>query len=87
MALSLAPNLAESHTSLGFVLSLGKRYDESEDEFKEVIQLNPNSYDAYYHYARTCFARGQIQESADLFLKASEARREDYQSMLLHPSL
>lgn len=82
-ALSLAPNLSESHSSRGYVLSLGKRYDEAEQEYKKAIQLNPNSYDAYYYYGRSCFARGQIQESADLFLKASEVRREDFQSMLL----
>jgi len=82
-ALSLAPNLSESHSARGFVLSLGKKYDEAEQEFKEAIQLNSNSYDAYYYYARTCFARGQIRESADLYLKASEVRREDFQSVLL----
>lgn len=82
-ALSLAPNLAESHSSRGYVLSLGKNYDEAEQEFKKAIQLNPNSYDAYYYYGRSCFARGQIQESAELFRKASEVRREDFQSMLL----
>ena len=82
-ALSLAPNLSESHSSRGFVLSLGKRYDEAEQEFKEAIRLNINSYDAYYYYGRSCFARGQIQQSAELFLKASEVRREDFQSMLL----
>jgi adenylate cyclase len=82
-ALSLAPNLSESHSSRGFVLSLGKRYHEAEQEYKEAIRLNANSYDAYYYYGRSCFARGQIQQSADLFLKASEVRREDFQSMLL----
>lgn len=82
-ALSLAPNLSESHSSRGFVLSLGKRYDEAEQAFKEAIQLNSNSYDAYYYYGRSCFARGQIKESAELFLKASEVRREDFQSLLL----
>ncbi len=82
-ALSLAPNLSESHSSRGFVLALGKRYDEAEQEFKEAIRLNINSYDAYYYYGRSCFARGQIQESAELFRKASEVRREDFQSMLL----
>jgi len=82
-ALSLAPNLAESHSSRGYVLSLDKRYDEAEQEFKEAIRLNPNSYDAYYYYGRSCFARGQIQESAEFFRKASEVRREDFQSMLL----
>jgi adenylate cyclase len=82
-ALSLAPNLSESHSSRGFVLSLAKRYDEAEQEFKEAIRLNINSYDAYYYYGRSCFGRGQIQESAELFRKAAEVRREDFQSMLL----
>jgi len=82
-ALSLAPNLSESHSSRGYVLSLGKNYDEAQQEFKEAIQLNPNSYDAYYYYGRSCFARGQIQESAEWFRKASESRPEDFQSMLL----
>jgi adenylate cyclase len=82
-ALSLAPNFSESHSSRGFVLALGKRYDEAEQEFKEAIRLNTNSYDAYYYYGRSCFARGQIHQSAELFRKASEVRREDFQSMLL----
>jgi adenylate cyclase len=82
-ALSLAPNLPESHSSRGFVLSLGKRYDEAGKEFEKAIRLNINSYDAYYYYGRSCFSRGEIERSAELFRKASEVRREDYQSMLL----
>ena len=82
-ALSLAPGLSDSHSSRGYILSLDKKYDEAEREFEEAIRLNPNSYDAYYHFARSCFARGQIQRSADLFRKASEVNREDFQSLLL----
>ena len=82
-ALSLAPDLSESHSSRGYVLSLGKRYDEAEREFKEAIRLNPNSFSTYYLYGRTCFARGEIAKSADLFRKASEVNLEDYQSLLL----
>jgi adenylate cyclase len=82
-AISLASNLSESHSSRGFVLSLGKKYEEAEQEFKEAIRLNSNSYDAYYFYGRACFARGQIEKSAEMFLKASEVRREDFQSVLL----
>ena len=82
-ALTLEPNMAESHTSRAFALSLAQKYDEAELEFKEAIRLNSNSFDAYYLYARSCFAMGQIEKSADLFLKASQVRREDYQSILL----
>jgi adenylate cyclase len=82
-ALALAPTLSESHSSRGFVLSLGNRYDEAEQEFKEAIRLNSNNFDAYYYYGRACFARGKIEESADMLLKASEVRREDFQSKLI----
>ncbi len=83
MALSLAPNLSESHSSRGFVLSLAKEYEEGEKEFREAIRLNPNSFDVYYLYGRASFARGEIEKSAEMFLKASQVRPEDFQSFLL----
>jgi adenylate cyclase len=82
-ALSISPNMAESHSSYGFVLLLRKRYDEAEKEFIEAIRLNPSSFDAYYRYGRLCFARGKIEKSAKMFLKASEVSLEDFQSLLL----
>jgi len=82
-ALSLAPNLSESLSSRGYVLSLGKKYEEAELEFQKAISLNSNSFDTYYLFGRASFARGEIDKSADLFLKASDIRREDYQSTLL----
>ena len=87
-ALELAPHLAESHTSRGYVLSLDKKYKEAEKEFLEAIRLNSNSFDACYFYARSCFARGEIEKSVGLFRKASEVNREDFQSLsLLEQSL
>jgi len=82
-ALKLAPNLAESHSSRGYILALGKKYDEAQIEFEEAIRLNSNSYDAYYLYGRSCFAKGDLEKSAEMFLKASEVRQEDYQSLIL----
>ena len=82
------PRLAEAHTAHGFALSLSRRYDEAEREFDEAIRINPNSFDAYYYFARSSFARGDVERSAALFRSAAEVRQEDFQSpMLLAQSL
>jgi TolB-like protein/Tfp pilus assembly protein PilF len=82
-ALELAPDLAEAHVARGCVLSLSRHYDEATREFEDAIRLNPNLFDAYYYFARTMFARGDIARSAELFHKAAEVRQEDFQSAML----
>lgn len=82
-ALSLAPSLPESHSARGFVLSLASKYPDAEVAFQKAIEMNPNSFEAWYFYGRSAFASGQIEKSAELFRKAAEVRREDFQSMLL----
>jgi len=87
-ALELAPALAESHVARGFALSLSGKYDEAAREFEEAIRLNPKLWDAYYYFARSSFASGDIPRSAELFRKAADVRHEDFQSpMLLAQSL
>jgi adenylate cyclase len=87
-ALELAPDSAEAHVARACALSLSRRYDEADQEFEQAIRLNPNLFDAYYCYARTAFAQGEIERSADLFKKASDVRLDDFQSsMLLAQSL
>ena len=82
-ALELSPGLAEAHTARGFALSLSRRYDEAEREFDEAIGINPNSFDAHYYFARSSFARGDVERSAILFRSAAEVRQEDFQSPFL----
>ncbi|MBZ5654223.1 MAG: winged helix-turn-helix domain-containing protein [Acidobacteriia bacterium] len=82
-ALELAPSLAEPHVARGLALSLSRRYEEAAQEFEQAIHLNPNFFEAYYYFARSCFAHGEIQRSAELFRKAAEARQEDFQSAML----
>lgn len=87
-ALELAPGLADAHVARGFTLSLYRRYDEAANEFETAIRANPNFFDAYYYFARCCFARGHIESSAELFDMARKIRHEDFQSpMLLSQSL
>jgi TolB-like protein/tetratricopeptide (TPR) repeat protein len=88
IALELGPGLAEAHVARGFVLSLSRRYDEATREFEDALGLNPHLFDAYYYFARASFARGDVKRSVELFAKAAEVRREDFQSpMFLGQSL
>ncbi len=82
-ALELTPEAALPRVARGFVLSLSRRYDEAAKEFEAAIRLNPNLFEAYYYFARTCFASGDIARSAELFLKAAAVRQEDFQSAML----
>jgi len=82
-AMELAPALAEPHAARGFVLSLSGRYDEAARAFEEAIRLNPSLFDAYYYFGRSSFAAGDTERSVDLFRKAADVRREDFQSPFL----
>ena len=82
-ALALAPDLAESHVARGVALALSAHYDEAAQEFEEAIHLNPHLFDAYYYFARSSFARGEIARSAELFRAAGDVRQEDFQSPML----
>jgi len=87
-ALQLAPGLADAHVARGFTLSLYQRYDEAAREFEQAIGMNPHFFDAYYYFARSRFASGDIARSAELFDMAAKTRHEDFQSsMLLSQSL
>lgn len=81
--LQLAPRLADAHVARGCALALSRRYAEAAQAFAAAIDLNKNLFEAYYYYARTSFAAGEIARSAELFRKAAAVRREDFQSALL----
>lgn len=82
-ALELAPQLSDSHAARAFVLSLRRLDDEAAREFEEAIRLNPNSFDAYFVYARTSFACGKIEKSVELFRRGAEIQPEDFQCIIL----
>jgi adenylate cyclase len=82
-ALQFTPGIADAHVARGFALSLAHRYDEAVVEFEQAIRINPNFFDAYYYFARSCFAHGDIARSAELFCLAAKTRHEDFQSSIL----
>jgi len=72
-ALSLDNDLAEAHTSLGFILGV---YDYdfvgSEAQFKRAIELNPNYPTARLWYGAQLFNLGRFEEAAAELRRASE---------------
>ncbi len=82
-AVQLAPESAEAHAARGVALTLRDELAAAEKEFTEAIRLNPDLFDAYYFYARGCFAQGRLEDAVRLWERASELRPEDYQSPLL----
>ncbi len=82
-ALELAPHSPEAHSSRGGVLSLFDRHAEAEVEFEAAVRLGPDLFDAYYLYARDCFAQGKLEKAVQLYARASEVNPQDYQSPLL----
>jgi adenylate cyclase len=85
-ALSLDNSLAEAHASRGAALSVVKRFVEAAAEFEKAIRpLDPNSFEAYYFYARACVFQGKIEQATELFERAAKSKPDDYQCMCLLP--
>jgi adenylate cyclase len=80
VAVDLDSELAEAHTARGFAMSLSQSYREAENEFKIAIQMNPRLFEAYYFYARTCFAMGRLEDAIRLYEQAENVKPEDCQA-------
>ena len=86
-ALKLAPDLAESHVSAGIAHCMVQDYAEAETEFEKAIELDPESFDAWYFFGRSKVHEGDLQRALALFERAAQIRPEDYQSVLLQPQI
>ncbi len=82
-ALELDPESPDTHTSVAWVHSLRRRFDEAERHFEQALARDPRNYDALYLFARSRFAEGRHAEAVDLFARAHEARPEEYQAIAL----
>jgi non-specific serine/threonine protein kinase len=77
-ALTIDPDLAEAHAARGLAVSLNRRYDEAEQEFKTAMRQDPTLFEAYYFFARACFAQGKHEQAAALFEEAHRVQPEDF---------
>ncbi len=80
-ALALDPELAEAHLTLGRVYDFEQKSKMAIEEFNKVIELRPNSNDAYrrlgYVYLQRLY---DYQKAIDHFEKALEIRPTDSRS-------
>jgi adenylate cyclase len=83
LAVELDPNLAEAYASRGVTLTLLNQFKEAEQAFEKSLTLNPHLFEAWYQFARSCYAQGKMDKAARLFEEASKVRPEDYQAILL----
>jgi adenylate cyclase len=72
-ALSLDPDLAEAHTSLGLIkFQYDWDWDRAEQEFREAIKINPNYPPAHHFFADYLKAMGRFEEALSEIEKAQE---------------
>jgi adenylate cyclase len=77
-ALDLAPDLAEAHVAQGHVRSLAGDREGAIRSFERAIALNPELHEAYYYFARHCYAQGDHARAAELFEQAYRTRPDEY---------
>jgi adenylate cyclase len=80
IAMELSPGLADVQLARGYTLSNLRRYEEARSHFEAATAINPNLFDAYYYYGRAAFAAGDIEKSIELWIRAADVRREDFES-------
>ena len=62
-ALELDSTLADPHTAMAMVFPSLGQWDSSETEFRRAIDLEPDNFDAHFHYGRILLLRGHVPEA------------------------
>jgi adenylate cyclase len=79
-ALALDANLAEAHAARADALSFFGHKDEAEAVFGKALELDPDSFDVNFLFARFYLRSGEPANSVPLYIRALELQPDDYQS-------
>jgi len=75
-ALSLDPNMPETHKNLALTLCELGQYAEALDEYRQAVRLAPNDPDILAGAGLTFLNQGQPQEAVELLRRALQLRRD-----------
>ncbi|MEW5900598.1 MAG: protein kinase [Acidobacteriota bacterium] len=73
---SLAPNLANSHSFLGWALAIQEKFQEAETECRKSLELEPDHPYALPNLAHILFASGRAAEAVPLYRRVIELVRQ-----------
>ena len=76
-AVSLAPNLLETHRARGFVLEITANYQEAVTEFEAAVALDPNIADLHMALGRNYRSLQQYDKAIDQFNRANALNPAD----------
>jgi adenylate cyclase len=79
-AISLNPNLADGYVARIVVCAADLRGQEAEAAFRKAVELDPDNFDAYYHFGRFMFKQGELERVIELWERAREIDPDDYQT-------
>ena len=83
IALRVAPRIADSHIASGITYSIYRDYKRADSEFETAVKLRPDSFGAWFTWARSKSYEGDIPKAVELYEKASQIRPQDYHSVLV----
>lgn len=86
-ALRLSPGTPQAHVARGISYSIFENYKQADLEFDVAVGLDPESFSAWFTWARSKTYEGDFEKAAAFYQKASAARPSDFQSVLLQVSL
>ena len=87
IALGVAPGIADSHIASGITYSIDQDYERADLEFEIAINLRPDSFGAWFTWARSKSYQGDTRKALELYQKASQVRPQDYHSVLVQVRL
>jgi len=73
---------ADSLDLLGWLLLLGKRYEESERVLLRALQADPQNASAHFHLGMLYFEKGQREQAYSQFVNARDFGNKDAQAIL-----